>query len=153
MKAKTYLMQVKKLDRMIQNKRIEMEQWRNIAESTTAHSDCERVQSSGSKQKMADATINILEIEEEISLCISSLIQIRKAVIRTIEKLPSDEYDLLHKVYIGRIEKDVSGKKVNVYWRLDEVAAEYEKSKSWATTVHGNALKHVQDMLNESEGR
>ena len=53
--AKKYLSNVSKLDKMIANKMIEKEQWEAVAEGSTAHSEGERVQSSGNPQKMADA--------------------------------------------------------------------------------------------------
>lgn len=136
MKAKEYLQQVMKLDKIIQNKLIEKEQWKNIASNTTTAPDSERVQSSGSKEKMADAVIRYVEIEAEIDECINKMVATKKEIISTIEQLPAIEYDLLHKVYIQFMD-------------LYEVASAYgDKSYSWATTVHGRALKHVQDILN-----
>lgn len=136
MKSKDYLLQISKLDKLIQNKIIEKEQWKTIATSTTASSDGERVQSSGSQQKMADAVIRYVEIEKQIDSYIDSLIDTKQDVIKTIEMLPAIEYDILHKVYIQ-------------FKSLDDVGTIYNKSYSWATTVHGRALKHVQDILDE----
>lgn len=135
MKAKEYLQQVSKLDKLINNKLIEIEQWKAIATGTTAHSDGERVQASGSQQKMADAVCKYVAIEEEINKYIDELIEARQEVIRTIEQLPAIEYDLLHKVYI-------QGE------GLGDITEIYDKTYSWVTTTHGNALKHVQNIIN-----
>lgn len=135
MKAKEYLQKVEKLNKIIQNKLIEKEQWQTIAMSTSANAgDGDRVQSSGSKQKMADAVCKYIEIEADLDRHIDKLIDTKQEIIQTIEILNAIEYDMLHKVYI-------QGK------TLDEVADEEKKSYSWATTVHGRALKHVQDIL------
>lgn len=116
---------------------VEKEQWMTMATSTTvSSSEGDRVQSSGSQQKMADAVIKMVEIEEEIDRYIDSLIDAKKEVIRTIEMLPVAEYDILHKVYIQ-------------FKAIDEAAEMMGKSYSWGTTVHGRALKHVQDILDE----
>lgn len=136
LKAKEYLMQVEKIDRIIKNKLIEKEQWFDMATSITAASDGERVQSSGSQQKMADSVVRYVEIESDIDHYISLQIATKKDVIDVIESLPATEYDVLHKVYIQRKE-------------LYEVANEYGKTYSWATTVHGRALEHVQKILDE----
>lgn len=136
MKAKEYLLQVSKLDKLIQNKLIEKEQWMTMAMSTTASSDGDRVQSSGSQQKMADAVCKYVEIEQQIDKCIDALVDTKQGVIETIERLPAIEYDILHKVYIQ-------------YKSLDDVASIYDKTYSWVTTVHGRALKHVQHVLDE----
>lgn len=135
MKAKEYLLQVEKLNKVITNKLIEKEQWQTIAMSTTACSNGERVQSSSSQQKMADAVARYVDIEKEIDAYIDRLVDLKQEIIKTIECLNAIEYDLLHKVYI-------QGK------TLDEVADDEERSYSWAATVHGRALKHVQDLLN-----
>lgn len=139
MKAKDYLQKVSKLDKMINNKMVEIAQWKAIAQGTTGHSDGERVQASGSQQKMADAVCRYVEIEKQLDKCIDKLIDTKQDVIRTIEQLPENEYDLLHKIYI-------QGKS------MDDVADAYGKTYSWATTVHGRALKRVQNILDGRAG-
>ena len=136
MKAKEYLEQVKKFDIMITNKLKEVGQWKLIAMSSTAHSDGERVNSSGSQQKMADAVCRYVTIQEEIDAAIDRMVDIKMDIIHTIERLPVIEYDILHKVYIQSKT-------------LYEVAEDYEKTYSWATTIHGKALEHLQVILNE----
>lgn len=134
--AQFFLKQLKKLDRMISNKMIEKEQWQAIASGTTSHSEGERVQSSGSKQKMADAVDRYVDIEREIDQCIDRLVDAKKDVISVIEQLNTTEYDVLHKVYVQ-------------YLTFDDVAADYGKSYSWITSVHGRALVNVQRILDE----
>ena len=133
-KAKDFLKQLKKLDKMIENKQIEKEQWKSIAEGTGVNSEGERVQSSGNQQKMADAVCRIVEIEDEINKYIDRLITRKQDVISVIEQLPPIEYDVLHKLYIQNK-------------KFQEVADDYEKSYSWVTTVHGRALVHVENIL------
>lgn len=136
MNAKEYLLQVKKLDKLITNKMIEKEQWKAIATGTVASSDGERVQASGSQQKMADAVCKYITIEEELDRYIDSLIDTKQDVIQTIEQLPAEEYDALHIVYIQ-------------YLTLDDVADKYGKSYRWATKIHGRAMLKVQKLLDE----
>lgn len=133
-KAKYYLQQVQKIDTIIKNKMIEKEQWKAMAESITVASDGERVQASGSQQKMADAVIRYVEIEAEIDEYINLLLETKRDVVSVIERLPAIEYDVLHKIYIQ-------------YKEMYEVAAECQKTYSWVTTIHGRALKHVQEIL------
>ena len=42
----------------------------------------------------------IIELKEEINNLIDSYVDEKQAIIRTIERLPSLEYDVLHKIYI-----------------------------------------------------
>lgn len=134
MKASDFLRQLKKLNVMIENKLVEKEQWKSIALGTTAQMGGERIQSSGSQQKMADAVVRFVAIEKEIDECIDKLIDTKKEVIEVIEQLSATEYDLLHKVYVQNLT-------------LYDIANMYDKTYSWATTIHGRALKKVQEIL------
>lgn len=137
-KAQNYLKQVEKLDTMIRNKLIEKDQWRDIALGITSHSEGERVQSSGSKQKMAEAIDRCIDMDEEINQLIDRLIDLKRDVSSVIEQLNATEYDVLHKIYIQ-------------YLSLYDVADMKSKTYSWVTTVHGRALQNVLSILNEKE--
>lgn len=133
--AQVFLEQVKKLDYRIKNKLIEQQQWRDIALGITANMEGEKVQSSGSQSKMADAVVKCVDMEAEIDSLIDELVDTKKAVIQTIERLDSPtEYDVLHRRYIQ-------------YQSLQEVADHYNKDYGWATTTHGRALTHVCEIL------
>lgn len=133
--AKSYLQQVEKLDVLITNKLIERQQWKDIALGITASVGGERVQSSGSQQRMADAVIKIVDIEAEIDGLIDAFINTKKMVIETIEKLHSPtEYNILHMRYIQHIS-------------LTDIADMLNKEYTWVTTTHGRAVKHVQNIL------
>lgn len=133
--AKLYLRQVEMLDTKIKNKLIEQQQWRDIAMGITANIGGERVQSTGSQQKMADAINKCIDMEAEINGLVDELIATKRDVIATIEKLDSPiEYDVLHKRYIQR-------------YSLQEIADHYGKEYGWATTTHGRALKSVQKLI------
>lgn len=135
MEAKEYLKQVEKLDLRIKNKLIEQQQWRDIALGITANMDGERVQSSGAKTKMADAIEKCVDMEAEIDSLVDILIDTKKEVIQTIERLDSaTEYNVLHMRYIQ-------------YLTLQEIADHYGRDYGWATTCHGRALKSVQAIL------
>lgn len=138
MKSKDYLKQLEKMDTMIQNKLIERAQWKAIALSVTSYSDGERVQSSGSQQKMADAVDRCVDMELEIDTLVDRLVDLKREITQTIEQLNTAEYDVLHKLYIQGMT-------------FDEVAQLKDKSKSWVTTVHGRALKNMDCLLKERE--
>lgn len=138
MKAKDYLKQIEKLDTLIQNKLAEKARWKDIALGITTNTEGERVQSSGSQQKMADAINRCIDIEREIDSFVDSMVDLKKEIIQTIEELNPTEYDVLHKRYIQNMT-------------FDEIAETKRKSKSWATTVHGRALQSVQRILDDRE--
>lgn len=140
MKAKEYLLQIKKLDRLVENKLAELEQWKALATSVTQQLTPDRVQTSGNQQKMADAVCKIIEIEAELDACIDRLMDTRKEVTKTLERLSAGYYDILHKAY-------VQGQ------TLDEYAAQNGKSYGWAKKKHSRALKRLQNVLDTEEGR
>ena len=105
--------------------------WKAMATGITVHSDGERVQSSGSQQRMADAVGRYVDIENEVNAQIDKLVDLKKEVINTIEQLPAQEYDLLHKVYIQLMS-------------FAAAAAAYNKHPKWAARIHGSALQKVQ---------
>lgn len=135
-KAQVYLEQVEKLNAMIENKMAEVTQWRGVAMGITPHLEGERVQSSGSQQKMADAINRVIDLQAEINGMIDRLIDLKQEIIKTIELLNATEYDVLHKRYIQGLQ-------------FDEIGAAKHKSKSWATTVHGRALQNLNLILDE----
>lgn len=136
MTAKDYLKQLQKIDTLITNKMVEREQWRAMALSITPKMNGERVQSSGSQQRMADAVNSYVDIERELDRCIDEYYDKKREILSTIEQLNATEYDILHKVYVQQIP-------------LEDVARKKDKSYSWATTVHGRALQNVQKILDE----
>ena len=133
-KAQEYLDQIEKLDAMIGNKMVEAKQWRDVALGITAQADGERVQSSGSQQKMADAINKAVDLQGEINAMIDRLIEVKKEIVATIEQLNAKEYDVLHKRYIQGMT-------------FDEIGASRGMTKSWATTVHGRALQNLGRVL------
>ena len=136
MKAKEYLLQIRKLDRLINNKLAEVDHWKTVAFSTGTWSEGERVQSSGNKQKMASAVDRYIDIQAEITADIDRLIDLKQEVIKTIEVLSEKEYDVLHKFYVQGMT-------------FDEISDFHDRSYSWATSVHGRALSSLQRVLDE----
>ena len=136
--AQVFLEQVEKLDCIIQNKLIEKQQWRDIALGITASMGGEKVQSSGSQSKMADAVMKCVDMEAEINSLIDRMVETKKDVISTIEKLDSaTEYNVLHMRYIQ-------------FRSLQEIADHYGREYGWATTTHGRALASVQEIMDNN---
>lgn len=144
--AKEYLMQIAKLDELISNKRWELSQLRASAEGLAAHGDdvtikgekhvLDKVQSSSNPQRMADAVCSLMDVEQRVQADIARWQAEKQQIISIIQPLPEVEYKLLHRRYVKGIP-------------LRDIADEFERTYSWATTVHGIALKRVQDALDK----
>ena len=138
--AKAYLAEIKRIDTLIKNKRREKLYWQEEmmerATSTTSQMSADKVQSSGSKHKMADAVDSCTDRVQKIENRIKELFAEMDAIIAVIEGLPEMESDILHKVYVQ-------------YMSLKEVAASRGESYSTVATNHGIALKMVSDILDK----
>ena len=155
MDAKKFLQQVRKLDRMIENKREERDQWLLLATNITPGEAPEtgvRVQTSSSQQKMADAIDRSIDIGAQIEQTIRRLFEARQEIISVIEQLSAVEYDLLHRMYVGKVVIDPKTRRKHIVcMSLQEVADAYGNSYSWARGVHGSALKNVSRIIREQE--
>ena len=78
MKAKNYLMQIKNMDAKISTDLEELATLEALATKTTSVLGDERVQSSGSQQKMADAVTKIIALKEKISGEIDRFVTFKK---------------------------------------------------------------------------
>lgn len=138
-KKETYIFleSVEKIDAIVPNKLVEIQQMYDLATSITATMNGECVQSSGSKQKMADAANKCMDTIDEISGHVDKLRNQRKEVTQTIEKLYSPiEYKVLHLRYIQ-------------HKTLEEIADEFGRSYDWAKDTSKRAVEHVQVILNK----
>ncbi len=138
MKAQEFLQQLKKLDKIIENKLVEKGQWQNIATRTTVQLGKEKVQASANPQTMESAVVRFVDIETEIDVYIDKLIDVKQDVISVIEQLNAREYDLLHKLYVQ-------------FYTMQEVVELYGNSMSWAKGIHRSGLRKVQKILDERE--
>lgn len=136
-RAQIWLEEIFRLDAMIENKQAEIRDWTDKALGITSNMDGERVQSSGNQQKMATAIDKVVDLKREANEKIDELIDYKQKVIKTIEQLKPIEYDVLHKRYIQGMQ-------------FEEIGALRRKSKSWATTWHGIALKSLNRILEEN---
>lgn len=138
MDAKTFLFRIEKIDMQIINKTIEtnrlIEKLKDAAGSITSYNDGDRVQSSGNVDKMADAVIGYTDLQEELKRYIAEKTAEKNEIIKTIETLPTAEYDLLYKIYV-------------LGYSLKAVSIHKSCSYSNITTLHGYALKHLQKVL------
>ena len=106
MTGKEYVKQIKKIDTQIKNKTFELEQFRNCGLPAG----------------------NVLDSITD--LCLK-----KSEIIKTIEKLPEAEYDVLHRAYVQ-------------YETLYEIADARGITYRHAAGIHGRALKRLDDILN-----
>ena len=135
MTAKEYLYQIVYLDSRIEANREKVQRLKESAEGTTSNLSPNKVQTSTSKQKMADAVISYADLEKIIKADEKK----KQGIIDTISLLNPYESTVLYKRYV----EDKS---------LWVISREMKKSYSWVTKVHSTGVKNIQKIINEKAG-
>ena len=95
MTTKQYLGQIERLNRMIENKVIEVGRIRSMACNISAPIDKERVQSSSSYDKIGEKVARLVDLENETDELIKSFVEKRKHIISQIDSIDRKEYYLV----------------------------------------------------------
>ena len=144
MTAEQYLDQIKKIDSMIRNKLRDYNRWLELAEGLGGASVGERVQSTRNLHRGADAIGNYIDIDREID----ALKAERFKIIRNIEGLPFDEYEVIYMLYVGEYDK---AHDTYIRYTMKEIAYLKKKSYDWVKRRKGNGLKLLQAVLDGAE--
>ena len=140
MKAIEYLEQIEKKDAKINTNIEELAQLEALATKITSVMGGERVQASGSQDKMADCVVKIVNLQTELNRKIDEYIDFKNQARDVISACDADCMTLLHKRYF-------------LYKRWEEIAVEMNFTYQWvAGGLHQRALAQVQKVLDEREG-
>ena len=139
MRAQDYLGQLEVIETRISNIRFDIQQLKDLALSITPAYDGERVQSSGNLQRTASTVDRWVDKERQMQAEIERLADKRLEIANTIESLPKPkESGVLHMLYIQK----------KSYLEIGEA---YDRSESWAKSMHGWALRSLQKELDARE--
>ena len=147
MDALTYLERIKKIDKLIENKRAEIDFWKDVAGGVSVSVPTavingetvglERVKSSSDiSDRMAEAVSNYVDIETAYGQELAVLAKEKRDIIRTIEELPLNEYEVLYHIYVE-------------HKTAQEVIDIMDKSRSWVASIHSKAPSNIQKILDE----
>ena len=128
METKDYLNQINRYDRMIQNKFMEISQFRELSQSISAVSCNERVQTSPDFDKIGNTIARLSEMEIKLADMIDEYITKKGVIVSQIDGILNEEhYSLLFSKYV---EKKT----------LEKIADEMNYSFRHITRLHGSAL-------------
>ena len=131
MTAKEYLLQARYLDNRIASKREQIQNLNDLAtKCTTTWSDMPRSQNTG-RSRMADCVIQIIDLENEISADMLQLINLKREITETINKVENDEY------------KTILEKRYLCWLTWEQIAVDLNYSVMHIHRMHGEALKAV----------
>ena len=133
MTTKEYLQQIGKLNKMINNKMIELAQMKEMAYSIKAVGTDERVMSSSDPDKTGCAYAKIEEMEEKINGMIDNYVDTKEKIINQIESIEDENlYNILFLKYIAKK-------------RFEDIAVEIDKSWRQTIRLHVTALKKFEE--------
>lgn len=136
MDTREYLNQIQRYDKIIHNKREEIEYLRSLATGLSSFSNAEKVQSSGNQDKIGTIVARIVDLQAEIADTTNEYLDKRADVIRTIDSVTNPVlYDILFKKYIeGKLLDKIA----------DEIGYSYQRTKE----LHLSAIMTVKNICN-----
>lgn len=132
MTTKTYLSQIERLEKMIQNKYSEIYQLKSIACSISVLSDGERIQKSTDKDKLGANVSKIVDLENDASHLIDEFSEKRKHIIDQIDAI--EDTDLYHVLSMRYVSKNT----------FEEIANKTNWSLRKIFLLHGKALQEFE---------
>ena len=135
MTAKQFLSQARRIDKRIDNYVEEIAQLLTLATKTTPSNAQERVQSSGTGDKVGDGASKIADLQREMDEWLDELLIKKEEIRKVIEQVDdTDCYDLLYKRYI-------------LYKKWEQIAVDKDITTMGVWKMHGRALKKVEKIL------
>lgn len=133
MTTKDYLNQIGRLNRMINNKLIEIAQLKELACSISAIQTGERVQTTPNYDKIGTAYAKIDEMERKLDKLIDTYVDKKNHIIGQIDGI---EDEMLYNILFARyIERKT----------FEKIATELEYSWRQIIRLHGKALKQFEN--------
>lgn len=144
METKTYLSQISRLDRQIQNKLSEIYQLKTMACSVTVSNDGEKVQTSGDKDRLGSVVAKIVDLERETDKLVDSVVEKRSRIIEQIDGIENEDfYHVLSLRYVGKNTFENIAK--STHWSLRKVFTLHDQALQEFERLYGyEYLENVQ---------
>ena len=137
-KTKRYLSQLRFIDYAIKKKTHEMKQLRDFLENTSVELKADRVQSSGSADRLGDSVAKIVDLEKETIALVAKYALTQKTINEHLDDLSKPEYSMiLHLKYFG--DK-----------KLYEIGKELGYDENYIRKLHGRALKEFESRFSST---
>lgn len=139
-----YLGMIEKLNLLITNKILEKEELFTIATKTTQDNDG-MPHATGTSDKVGNSTVKIVEKEAEIDRVIDLFYDLKQEIIGQIQKLPAEEYDVLHKSFVQGIALSTIAEEKNKH--VDTIKSVRRKGIANVRILNSQNLREAQKML------
>lgn len=139
-----YLGMIEKLNLLISNKMLEKEELFTIATKTTQDNDG-MPHATGTSDKVGNSTVKIVEKEMEIDRVIDLFYDLKQEIIGQIQKLPAEEYDVLHKSFVQGIALSAIAEEKNKH--IDTIKSIRRRGIANVRILNSQNLREAQKML------
>jgi len=137
MTTKEYLNQISRLNRMINNKLVEIQQLRELACSISAINLEDKVQNTPNFDKIGSKMAKIDELEENLDKTIDRYVLVKNKIVSQIDSMEDENtYNILFSRYIQKKS-------------FERIAIEMEYSWRQIIRLHGKALKQFEEKFGE----
>ena len=133
MDIRKYLERISMIDILIATKLEEHKRWEEIASGLGGFSGAEKTGGSGNTDKLPNAVCHYCDIEREIA----SLMAERNAILKNIEKLPTDEYRVIYQCFVNGLT-------------LKEAAHRCKKSYDWVKRRQKRAFELLEGIISHT---
>lgn len=138
MTTKDYLNQISRLNRMINNKLVEIQQLKEMSCSISAITNSERVQTSLSPDKIGSNIAKIDEMERNIDGMIDEYVDKKNLIISQIDSIENETYyNILFAKYVERKT-------------FEKIADEMTYSWRQIIRLHGRALQEFERLYGDT---
>ena len=148
MQAIEYLIQAKRLDSLIENKREEEQELWTLATSMTQASDG-MPHGTSDHDKMTGIIQKLINARERTNAAIDKYVDAKQDIINHLEMLPPKQYEVLYWLYVKKREKREPGEKW--YYTWSEVAENLGCSEENIRKTRRRALKNLQKILDSEQ--
>ena len=124
-----YLGLVQKLDMMIENKIEELGVLRALGEKTTQENNG-MPHAIGISDKVGNNTVKIVMKQQEIDETINLFVDLKDEIIKQLQKLHKDEYDVLYKAYVQGMH-------------IFDIADSRNQSDTWIKILKKRGIKNL----------
>lgn len=139
MTTKTYLYQLRNIDRRIQDKLRESAEWREIAKGKTTQLTDMKVQCSPNPEIMADAIAHAVDYEREASALAVKMTDLKYRIIKQIDGIEDEKvYNVLKEHFVQQVGVGTLADKYDLTynamkWRIKQAIIYFEKiyGKEW----------------------
>ncbi len=149
MQAVEYIIQAKKLDALIENKRQEEQEIWTLVTSITQASDG-MPHGTSDPDKMTGKVQKLIEARARTNAAIERYASTKQDIIKHLEMLPLKQYEVLYWLYVKKRDDRKAGQKW--YYTWSEVAENLGCSEENIRKTRRRAIKNLQKILDSEQG-